>query len=358
MKFNEFDKLKAIAIVNVFETSRPFGNYAALAVLDDGAGISYGISQFTHRSGSLLDVVEAYLAAGGTSGASVILEKLSLLRRRTPSAIKTLAADTRFRNALRMAAATREMKEAQWHVTRERYLAPAIRECEHRGFVLPLSLAVIYDSMIHGSWERVAAGVSVSKQSQFAPETKWILQYLQKRHQWLSGIPRLKATNYRTRFFLGQVAVSNWKLNLPVTVQGVRLTDEIFASKFPFLQRSETHEIDKAVPPAMQSHTNVIKGAFGSAAGKFDRVESAVNSVVRRTDAAKSLWTTVAGTIWQAAWGVFGFAAGLPREIWIVVAVIAAALMLFYLYRQLSLGKIRENSRFITTEYQSTNNNL
>ncbi len=355
MKFNEFDKIKALAIVNVFETSRPFGNYAACVVLDDGAGISYGISQFTHRSGSLLDVVEAYLAAGGTAGASVILEKLYLLRQKSPLAIKTLAADSRFKNALRKAAATREMKAAQWHITRERYLAPAVRECELRGFVLPLSLAVVYDSMIHGSWERIAAGVSVSEHSRFTPETKWILQYLQKRHQWLSSIRRLKATTYRTRFFLGQVAVSNWQLKLPIIVQGVRLTDAMFASQFPFLISSEKAE---TIPPATDSHANVIEGAFGSAAEKFDRVESAVSSVVRRTDAAKSLWTTVAGTIWQAAWGIFGFAAGLPREIWIVVAVIAAALMLFYLYRQLSLGKIREQGRLVTSKQTSTINNL
>ena len=38
MTFTENDKLKAMAIVNIFETSRPFGDYAACAVLDDGAG--------------------------------------------------------------------------------------------------------------------------------------------------------------------------------------------------------------------------------------------------------------------------------------------------------------------------------
>jgi hypothetical protein len=39
--------LKALAIVNIFETGKPFGEFAAVAVLNDGAGISYGISQFT-----------------------------------------------------------------------------------------------------------------------------------------------------------------------------------------------------------------------------------------------------------------------------------------------------------------------
>ena len=71
-------------------------------------------------------------------------------------------------------------------------------------------------------------------------------------------------------------------------------------------------------------------------------MDAAVTGVVTRTDRAKSLWTTVGGTIWQAAWAVFGFLVGLPREVWIVVAVIAAVLMLAYLYRQIVLGRIRE----------------
>ena len=63
---------KAMAIVSIFETGKPRGNYAALAVLNDGAGISYGIKQFTHRSGSLLQVVEKYLATDATAGRGTI----------------------------------------------------------------------------------------------------------------------------------------------------------------------------------------------------------------------------------------------------------------------------------------------
>jgi len=81
---------------------------------------------------------------------------------------------------------------------------------------------------------------------------------------------------------------------------------------------------------------------LSSAAHKFDRVDNVITTVTSRKDAVKSLWTTVLGTVWQAAWAVFGFLIGLPRIVWIVVAVIAAALMLAYLYRQIALGRIRE----------------
>jgi len=85
--------------------------------------------------------------------------------------------------------------------------------------------------------------------------------------------------------------------------------------------------------------------SVNAAAAKFDQADRIVTNVVIRTDRAKSLWTTVIGTIWQTAWAVFGFLVGLPREAWLVAAVLAAALMLFYLYRQIALGKIRETRR-------------
>jgi len=68
--------------------------------------------------------------------------------------------------------------------------------------------------------------------------------------------------------------------------------------------------------------------------------------VITRTDAVKSLWTAIVGTIWQSIWAVGSFVIGLPNEVWLVVALIVAALMLLYLYRQVALGKIRERSAF------------
>jgi len=79
------------------------------------------------------------------------------------------------------------------------------------------------------------------------------------------------------------------------------------------------------------------------AVAKFDQVDQIVTGVVTRSDRAKSLWTTVIGTVWQSAWALFGFISGLPSEVWLVVAVIVALLMLLYLYRQIALGKLRES---------------
>ncbi len=356
MTFTEKDKLKALAIVNIFETSRAFGSYAACVVLNDGAGVSYGIAQFTHRSGSLWEVVERYLNAGGQIGREILSSAMPLLKRSSVSAIESLASDSRFKKALIAAAVTREMKEAQHFVASTRYLRPALDICSRMGFLMPLSLVVVYDSVVHGSWERIAgrvgpqaASLRVSDQQaaeRRSDEKAWITEYVRRRHAWLTAIARLRSTTYRTRFFLNQIAVGNWDLKLPVLVHGVRL----FGVSVPGAVATGEVEQDtdgtfnagKERPSVELPNTPPSADFLTAAANGFDRIDGAVTGVVTRTDRAKSLWTTVIGTITQALWAIFGFFAGLPREVWIVVALIAAALMLLFLYRQLVLGRIRE----------------
>lgn len=334
MGYSEKDKLKTLAIVSIFETSRPFGDYAACVVLNDGAGISYGSSQFTHQSGSLAAVVERYLENRGRIGVDILRESLPSLRRTTAYSIRKLSGDDRLKNALRSAAVSREMKEAQRETAIERYLRPSIEICEKRGFSLPLSLAVVYDSVVHGSWERIGRIGSPGDSS----EKTWVTAYVRRRHLWLTNTARLRATNYRTKFFLDQIAIGNWELRLPMTVHGVRLTENDLPSSGKEMEaQARSNMTDESGSVFESAESGIAQAAAG-----FDRVDTALTAVATRTDRAKSLWTTVLGTIWQVAWGIFGFAAGLPREVWLVVAAIAGILMLAYLYRQIALGKIRE----------------
>ena len=384
MAFTEIEKLKAVAIVHIFETSRAFGNYAAYAVLNDGAGISYGINQFTHRSGSLIAVIDQYISRGGRIGTAVFKDNLARLRSNSPNVIRRAAADKHLKKALISAAATKEMRAAQHAVAFERYLRPAIAACAGSQFVTPLALAVVYDSINHGSWEKIRDRVLLPKPaSRLATarlkfEKAWISEYLRKRREWLRGIPRLRPTTYRTAFFLVQIERRNWNLELPLIVHGTYLTKAHFsdeakssgailnASKVDFLKTSavspnippDPSKTDRprvrAIPAATQpvqgrksGEAQVLDGVqerVDKAAAAYDQIEAIVRTVLTRTDAAKSLWTTVVGTVWQSAWAVASFAIGLPNEIWLVVALIVAALMLFYLYRQLVLGKIRETA--------------
>lgn len=400
--FQSADKIKALAIVGVFETSRPFGDPSAVAVLDDGAGISYGISQFTHRSGSLYRVVESYLATYAAAGREVLDARLPLLRDTSQRVVDACSRDAALKVALRLAASTPEMLIAQIEVMERLYLRPALAECARLGFSLPLSLAVVYDSITHGSWPRLR---DAQGRSGVGPkgERAWITRYVARRDAWLGSIPRLAKTRYRTRFFLDQIAASNWRLDLPIRVHGLSLDDALLA-RFSFAappaapvaltgtvtasavgpatpQTAEPFFPDcgSAPPSSSQSHSNGccqpshpnphdphhglqppdlsggnlidrIERRVDRAAARYDQAERIVTTVLTRTDAAKSLWTTLLGTFWQTAWALLGFLTGIPRDIWLATAL-TAALTLLYLYRQITLAKIREAKPPAASQY-------
>jgi hypothetical protein len=97
-----------------------------------------------------------------------------------------------------------------------------------------------------------------------------------------------------------------------------------------------------ASAPVTQTCLDIVESHVSAAAAKYDQVERIATIIVTRNDAAKSLWTTVVGSLTQTLWALFGLFAGVPRDVWLVVALITSALMLMYLYRQIALGKIRE----------------
>ena len=96
-----------------------------MAVLRDGAGISYGFCQFTHRSGALVEVLAVYLRSGGAVAKEIIASRIKQAKNSSRASVATLAADEAFKKALRAAAATREMKAAQIAVALRRYVEPA-----------------------------------------------------------------------------------------------------------------------------------------------------------------------------------------------------------------------------------------
>jgi chitosanase len=372
---------KAMAIVSIFETGKPRRNYAALAVLNDGAGISYGIKQFTHRSGSLLQVVEKYLGTDATAGRDTIESRLPLLRRSTKFAIDTLAGDERFKLALKDAANTAEMRAAQNAIAHDRYLRKAIDECRAFGLTLPLSMAVVYDSIVHGSLRSLAEHLGPVRD-----EKAWIKAYVQHRHAWLKGTPRLRSTSYRTTFFLKEIARDNWHLKLPMYVHGYLLKTSDFpegtsvgsptvregavsaiAGQTPGGALTNLRATDTTAPqapattppdippgpdpksrdaqvaaPTIMETVDALEVRVNAVAARVDQAERIIVTTTTRSDKAKSLWATVAGTLWQMLWAVIGFFAGVPREVWLVVAIIAGVFVTLFIYRQITLGRLRE----------------
>lgn len=237
MPFSERAKATALAIVKIFETAKPFGNYSAVAVLADGAGISYGTSQFTHRSGSLAAVITRYAKLSGAKG---INERIAAALNdfRTGRNIEGRSADKALKAALAEAGKDPLMQQAQREIAFENYLRPALNACEGSDFIYPLSLAVVYDSINQGGYDTVRdrtkfdpPGNGSIKPEEF--EKEWISEYCRQRKKWLSASrkPIVRATTYRPNFFLGEIARGNWELKLPMTVHGHKLTEAIMFPK-------------------------------------------------------------------------------------------------------------------------------
>jgi hypothetical protein len=147
--FSDRAKLIALAIVHIFETSKPFGDYSAVAVLNDGAGISYGINQFTHRSGSLYEVIRR-ISQESDGECRDHHACLPMLKLTTGEAIRQCSINAALKMLLLSPVTARDAGRSDAGRD-DVYLEPAIEACDGSHFTLPLSLAVIYDSINHGS---------------------------------------------------------------------------------------------------------------------------------------------------------------------------------------------------------------
>lgn len=290
MSFPERIKLLAMAIVHIFETSKPFGKFDAYAVLDDGAGVSYGLSQFTHRSGSLLAVIEKYLDLGGSVSAAKFREILPDLNKKSAAAINRTAQDGKFKAALKAAAKTEEMQRAQTEIAQSNYFQKAVEACKGSNFVLPMSLAVIYDSINHGSWEKIRDRVQLDRKdfrSDEAFEKAWITQYVKNRDAWLESVPRLKKTAYRTDFFLAQIARGNWTLKLPLDVHGFNLTSKQIPDSTepePRGSNSADNPTNNSVDEAETSENFSSENASSSASNQIEEVAGKAENTLGKVE--------------------------------------------------------------------------
>lgn len=221
MTFSERAKSAVRAIVSVFETGKADGDYSAVAVLADGAGISYGAHQATHRSGSLALVVVEYLKAVPDSPLSAYLPEL---RDKSNGSIERTSRNQTLKAGLRQAGRSAEMKAAQNVVFDKKYMQPAISAAEGSGFKHPLTLAVIYDSKIQGSYDRVRDRVPAG-----LTEQVWAKRFIAERRSFLANNRKsiVRGTVYRPDALSKLAEAGNWNLNTPFTVRGVRVTTEI-----------------------------------------------------------------------------------------------------------------------------------
>ena len=224
------------AIVSIFETGHSHGDPSAVAILPDGAGISYGMHQGTDRSDTLDEIVVRYLDRGGSATALADYlprldrdETTTIDPRNPPQWVRTLV------RLLQRAGEDETMRQAQEEVFDERYWEPCERICRAAGLRHPLSWAVVYDTCIQSGPGRVAkhrARFREMPPSRGGCEKAWTRAYLAERLRWLqtyqSRNPRttelVRSTVYRPLALLELAGAGRWELRPPFRVRGVEVS--------------------------------------------------------------------------------------------------------------------------------------
>ncbi|MDE1173882.1 MAG: chitosanase [Parvibaculaceae bacterium] len=219
---DELQKAAAQAIVNIFETGKAQGAYDAVTVLRGDSGhLTYGRSQTTLGSGNLHKLLRSYLDLPGAALADDLTPYFPRLAKKDFS----LDRDMPFKALLRQAAADPLMRAVQDRFFDEQFWQPALRAATGLGLAEALSVTVVYDSTVHGSFRLIRDRVRpVSRLG----ERGWVLAYLAARKSWLGSHsnPVLRRCTYRMMALQGLAAAGNWNLSLPLTVRGVVLTAE------------------------------------------------------------------------------------------------------------------------------------
>ena len=214
----------AQAIVNLFETSSARGDYGAVTVIPGDTGhLSFGRSQTTLGSGNLHALLQRYCDNAGARFGPRLAPWLERLEQRDT----TLDHELRLHNLLRATADDPVMREMQDQFFDEGYWQPAARIAAGMGIATPLGLAVVYDSLIQGSWKTVR-DLTIAQAGRLADlgEHAWIDAYIATRHAWLAGNRRsdLRATTYRMEAFQRLAEQGYWGLELPLVVRGAELS--------------------------------------------------------------------------------------------------------------------------------------
>lgn len=217
---DELQKKAAEAIVNIFETDKILGDYCCVVCLQgDPGGLTYGRSQTTLNSGNLFLLIKAYCQSDGAISADVLQPYLPRLNNRDQS----LDHDSNLRQLLRSAGKDPVMQKTQDEFFDRVYWNPAVKSATNLGINTPLGTAVVYDSVIHGSWQ-LMRDRTLGHYGTVANlgEKDWIKHYVDVRRDWLANhsIVILHGTVYRMDAFKSLITSGNWDLNLPFIVRG------------------------------------------------------------------------------------------------------------------------------------------
>ncbi len=214
-------------VINTIETGKPDGDYSNISIFADGPHdirqITYGRAQTTEY-GNLRKLIIMYSEQNGINSLALqpYIDKIG--------SDKLLVDDAVFKKLIREAGRNDPiMRQIQDQFFDEVYFLPAMKWADDNGFTLALSALVIYDSYIH-SGQILWLLRNMFKESPPAAggnEKKWIREYVNARHDWLSNHhrPAVRKSIYRTQAFKEQISKNNWDLKtVPILVNGTNVS--------------------------------------------------------------------------------------------------------------------------------------
>jgi chitosanase len=223
----ELQKKAAQAIVNIFETGKPEGEYGKVTLLSGDPGhLTYGRSQTTLASGNLYLLIKAYTEREDAAFGDALDAYLTRLANRDTA----LDQERRLWRLLRDAGDDPVMQDVQDAFFDRVYWAPSQKAAGIAGISTGLGSSVVYDSRIHGSWARMRdRTIERHGAVEGIGEKAWIVKYVATRKEWLANhlIKILNKTTYRMEAFQTLIGQDKWGLELPFTVRGIRIDEEV-----------------------------------------------------------------------------------------------------------------------------------
>lgn len=226
MPMDDLQKRTAQAIVNIFETGRALGDYAQVTLLAGDSGqLTYGRSQTTLASGNLYLLINSYCQTSGAAMASALSPYLPRLEAKDSG----LNQDMAFRSLLQSAGSDPVMEACQDSFFDRCYWAPAVKYAQSLSLDLSLSVCVVYDSVVHGSWAAMRDRTLAGNPNPAADQKAWVTAYVATRRTWLATNSNalLQKCVYRMDSFKSLIGQGAWDLPLPLTVHGVGLSEAV-----------------------------------------------------------------------------------------------------------------------------------
>lgn len=211
------------AIVNIFETGGPLGDYGSVTLLEGDTGhLTYGRSQTTLASGNLYLLIKDYVETADPA----VAESLQRYLPRLDAIDLSLDEDTEFHALLRSAGSDPVMRRVQDAFFDRVFWAPAVRSAAYIDSTMALGMTVIYDSRIHGSWHAIRDRVTKEYGSvSDLGEKTWMWRYVAYRRNWLATHSNtlLRKTVYRMDSMQTLMGSEKWDLSLPFSVRGIMI---------------------------------------------------------------------------------------------------------------------------------------